>query len=67
MKIAHVTLIRDEEPSAIVTKHYREEVRGFDSIQWAPSHVVFKMVDGTIIAYHADRIHELVTYIEEEE
>lgn len=67
MQVAHITLIREGEISTIMNKNYREEVRGFDSIQWAPSHVVFKMVDGTIIAYHADRVHELITYREEEE
>lgn len=66
MQVAHVTLIREGETSAIMNKTYREEVRGFDSIQWAPSHVVFKMLDGTVVAYHASRVHELVTYQEEE-
>lgn len=65
-KIASVTLIREGEVSAIMNKTYVEEVRGFVSIEWAPSHVVFKMFDGTLIAYKASRIYELTTHNEEE-
>lgn len=43
----------------------REEVRGYDIIEWAPNHVVFHMKDGTTLAYRADRVIELVTYVEE--
>lgn len=43
----------------------REEVRGYDIIEWAPNHVVFHMKDGTTLAYRADRVIGLVTYVEE--
>lgn len=65
MKVAMVTLIRDTDPSPIMNQNYVEEVRGFSDIQWTSTHVVFNMVDGTIIAYKADRIYELVTHNEE--
>ena len=66
MKVANVTLIRDGETSPMVSRTYTEEVRGFSRIEWSPSHVVFYMKDDTIIAYKADRVHELVTYNENE-
>ena len=65
MEVADVTLVRNGEVSAIMNKTYVEEVRGFSDIRWTSTHVVFNMVDGTIIAYKADRIYELVTHIEE--
>jgi hypothetical protein len=65
MKVAAVTFVRDGEVSAIVNKTYVEEVRGFSDIQWTSTHVVFNMNDETIIAFKADRVHELVTYNEE--
>ena len=66
MKVAIATLIRDGETSPMVTRTYVEEVRGFSRIEWSPSHVVFYMKDDTIIAYKADRVHELVTHFEDE-
>ena len=66
INIAHVTLIRDGDASAIMNRTYVEEVRGFFDITWAPNHVIFNMNDGTSVAYKADRVHELVTYKEED-
>jgi len=68
VKSATVTLIRDGDSSAssILNKFYDETVRGFDRIEWAPHHVVFYMTKQIEIAYKADRVHELVTYYEEE-
>lgn len=60
--VAAVTLVRGEDSaSAIMNKKYVEEVRGYVDIMWAPQHVVFNMKDGTTIAYHADRVYEIVT------
>lgn len=65
MNVAHVTLYREEETSVIVSKTLTEEVRGFNEILWSPTHVVFKMRDGTIIAYLATRVHEIITAFDE--
>lgn len=64
MKIANVTLVRDEPAIAtILAKQYIETVP-FWKITWAPRHVVFH-VDETdenkIVSYRADRIYEIVT------
>jgi len=67
IKVASVELYRDQEVSSMVTKTYQEEVRGYLEITWAPQHVVFHMPRGNIIAYKADRIHEIVTYNEEQQ
>jgi hypothetical protein len=50
----------------MVSKTYREEVRGFRKIEWTPQHIVFHMKDDTMIAYKADRVHEIITADEEE-
>ncbi len=67
MNGAYVTLVRPEdEASTIMTRRYREDVRGYKEIRWTPSHVVFDMEDGTLVAYHTDRVFEVVTYKEED-
>lgn len=64
MKLAHVTLIRDEPATAtILAKQYVESVP-FWKITWAPHHVVFHLNEADedmIVVYRADRIYELVT------
>jgi hypothetical protein len=65
MNIANVELYRLGEVSPMVSKTYQEEVRGFQKIEWAPQHIIFHMKDETLIAYKADRVHELTTMIEE--
>jgi hypothetical protein len=64
MKLAHVTLVRDEPTTAtILAKQYIETVP-FWKITWAPQHVVFHVDEADendIVVYRADRIYELVT------
>lgn len=64
MKLAHVTLVREEPATAtILTKQYIETVP-FWKITWAPNHVVFHTNASDvneIVAYRSDRIHEIVT------
>ncbi len=64
MKLAHVTLVRDEPATAtILAKQYIETVP-FCKITWAPQHVVFHVDEADendIVVYRADRIYELVT------
>jgi len=65
MKVANVTLIRDEhETSAIMNSTYVEEVRGYESIDFGHTHIVFHMVDNNLIAYRADRVFDMATYEE---
>lgn len=64
MKLAHVTLVRDDLATAtIIVKQYVETVP-FWKITWAPQHVVFH-VDETdenkLAVYRADRVYEIVT------
>ena len=66
MKVAYIELYRIGETSPMVSKIYREEVRGFRKIEWTPQHIVFHMKDDTMIAYKADRVHEIITAREEE-
>jgi hypothetical protein len=66
MKVASVELYRDGEVSPMVSKTHIEEVRGHVRIEWTPHHVVFVMKDSGIIAYKADRVHEIVEHFEEE-
>jgi len=67
MNIAMVTLKRQGEESRIVNSTYVEEVRGFIDIIWAPNHVVFALEDRTIVAYSAERVFEVVTYLEDQQ
>lgn len=64
MKLANVTLVRDEPATAtILAKQYVETVP-FWKITWAPQHVVFHVNEtdeNIIISYRADRIYEIVT------
>ncbi len=67
MNGAYVTLVRPEdEISTIMTRRYQEDVRGFRKIEWVPNHIIFHMKDDTLIAFHADRVFEVVTYKEED-
>jgi hypothetical protein len=66
MKVASVELYRQGEVSPMVSKTYIEEVRGHVRIEWHPHHVAFVMKNNTIIAYKADRIHEIVETLEQE-
>jgi hypothetical protein len=62
MKLANVTLIRDE-PSAILAKQYVESVP-FWKITWSHNHVIFhvnRLDDYDIVAYRSDRVYEIVT------
>lgn len=64
MKLAHVTLVRDEPATAtILAKQYIETVP-FWKITWAPKHVIFhtnEQDENDLVVYRADRIYELVT------
>ena len=64
MKLAHVTLIRDEPATAtILSKKYVETIP-FWKITWAPHHVVFhtdKDSENKILVYRADRVYEIYT------
>lgn len=64
MKLANITLIRDEPATAtILAKQYIESVP-FWKITWAPQHVIFHVNasdEDMIVVYRADRIYELVT------
>ena len=64
MKLAHVTLVRDEPATAtILAKQYVETVP-FWKITWAPQHVVLHVNEAdenAIVVYRSDRIYELVT------
>ncbi len=61
MKIAHVTLVREESAtSTILTKYYQESIP-FTDITWAPQHIVFHVSDTKLVAYRSDRVYELVT------
>jgi len=63
--VATVTLTRSENQiSAIMNATYIEEVRGYKSIQWTATHIVFELEDDTIIAYLADRVFEMSTHKE---
>lgn len=65
MKIAHVTLVRLDEPATatILAKQYQESIP-FWNIEWTPHHVVF-YVDPKdtkrVVAYRSDRVYEVVT------
>jgi hypothetical protein len=64
MKIAHVTLVRDDPATAtIFAKQYQESIPHY-KITWSPSHVVFHTNENDeteIVAYRADRVYEIVT------
>jgi hypothetical protein len=65
MKLANITLIRDNEPATatILARQYIETVP-FWKITWAPHHVIFHVNEANeqdIVVYRADRIYELVT------
>jgi hypothetical protein len=64
MKLAHITLVRDEPAIAtILAKQYIETIP-FWKITWAPHHVVFHTDvydENKIAAYRADRIYEMCT------
>ncbi len=64
MKIANITLVRDEPATAtIIAKQYIESIP-FWKITWTPNHVVFHTKEddeNEILAYRSDRIYELVT------
>jgi hypothetical protein len=64
MKLANVTLVRDDLATAtILAKQYIETVP-FWKITWTPHHVVFHVNEAdenAIVVYRADRIYELVT------
>jgi hypothetical protein len=64
MKLANVTLVRDEPATAtILAKQYVETVT-FWKITWAPHHVIFhvnRLDNNDIVVYRADRIYEIVT------
>ncbi len=66
MKVAQVELYRIGESSPMVSKTYFEKVSGHIRIEWTPHHVVFVMKDSTVLAYKADRVHEIVETIEKE-
>lgn len=63
MKIANVELYREGE---LLTNTHFEEVRGFENIAWTPSHVVFEMSDGTVVAYIATLVRVVKTMMEED-
>lgn len=69
MKLAYVTLVRDEPATAtILAKQYTETVP-FWKITWAPHHVVFHVNEddeNELVVYRADRIYEIVTEDQEE-
>jgi hypothetical protein len=65
IRVASVELYRQGETSPMVAKTYHEEVRGVRKIEWTPRHVVFHMNDDIIVAYNADRVHEVVTSYEQ--
>lgn len=65
MKLAHVTLVRDDQMSvsSIITKQYVETVV-FWKITWAPQHIIFhtdEADENKISVYRADRVYELYT------
>ena len=64
MKLAHVTLVRDEPATAtILAKQYVETIP-FCKIEWTPHHVVFYIDESDeqrIVAYRADRIYWMHT------
>jgi hypothetical protein len=64
IKIANVTLIRDEPATAtIIAKQYIESIP-FWKITWAPQHVIFHVDEADeneLVVYRSDRIYELVT------
>ena len=66
MKCATVTLIREGKSSPMLSKTYNESVRGIKDIVYTDYHVVFVLGNDNEVAYKADRIHEFVTYEEEE-
>jgi len=66
MKSATVTLILDGEISPMMSKTYQENIRGLIDIVYTPHHVVFVLKDNREVAYKADRIHEFLTYNEDE-
>lgn len=64
MKLANVTLVRDDPATVtILSKQYIETVP-FWKITWAPHHVVFHVDEADenkLVVYRADRIYELST------
>lgn len=64
MKLANVTLVRDDPATmTILSKQYIETVP-FWKITWAPHHVVFHVDEADenkLVVYRADRIYELST------
>ena len=64
MKLAHVTLVREDISTAtILDKQYIETVP-FWKITWAPNHVIFHTIasdENAIVVYRSDRIYEIVT------
>jgi hypothetical protein len=64
MKLAHVTLVRDEPATAtILAKQYIETIP-FWKITWAPHHVVFhtdEADENKLCVYRADRVYEIST------
>lgn len=64
MKVAQVTLVRDDPAtSTILAKTYVESVPCWN-IEWTPTHVVFYIDTEDkqkLIAYRADRVYEVVT------
>lgn len=65
-RVAQVTLVRDDNTSAFISKQYIEEL-DFVTIEWTATHVIFMLHGGTITAYRADRVYEVVTRIDREE
>lgn len=65
MKIAHVTLVRLDEPATatILAKQYQESIP-FWNIEWTNNHVVlYTNPKDTkhVIAYRSDRVFEIIT------
>lgn len=66
MKSACVTLIRDGDTSPMMNKTYDENIRGFNKIQYTPTHLIFELQNGNIVGYKSDRVSEFHTYDEKE-
>lgn len=64
MKVAKLTLSRDDgNTSSIITKQYVEMIP-FWKITWAPHHVVFhtnEADENSLVAYHVSKVHEIET------
>jgi hypothetical protein len=64
MKLAHVTLVREDPATAtILSKQYQETVP-FYKITWSQHHVIFhtnELDEEDMVVYRADRVYEIVT------